>query len=384
MKRKLLFLVAMLACATTSFAQFDNIGLLGGSTVTGWTSDTDMVTTDGVVYTLENVVIVNPESDGGVKFRKDDMWTVNWGGTGFPAGTASLNGANIPTVNGTYNVTFNLSTLQYSFEAIGFDEISLVIEGTDVSMFTADGVVYSVNNVELEAGDYAFAVNGSTTGWGGSGFPTGTATEGTTIPVPANRYNITFNNDTKQYMFNFVNISLIGDGVVTEDPVWVTDVYLSTTDGINYILEDFTFPGGEGKFRLNGDWNPGWGSTDFPSGVGSTAGDAPNIPIAAGTYDVTFNRLTGDYNFAASTNGLEDVAATKVVAYPNPTGNVWNFEAATVIEKAELTDITGKVVFAGTFNASTAVIDAAAFAPGIYMAKIYAGTSVQVIKVIKR
>ncbi|KAF2514821.1 T9SS type A sorting domain-containing protein [Flavobacterium salilacus subsp. salilacus] len=383
MMKRLLFLVAMLACTTITFAQFDNIGLLGGSTVTGWDSDTDMVTTDGIIYTLNDVVITYPENPEevtpGVKFRKDDAWAINWGGSGFPSGTASLEGPNIPAVNGTYNVTFNKDTGVYSFTAPGFSEVALVIDAMDVEMFTTDGVTYTANNVALEAGNVAFSVDG-TTSWGSSGFPTGTAVEGQQIPVLANSYNISFNLDTKAYSFDFVVISMIGDGVVD----WTTDIEMATTDGENYTYT-LTSAGGEGKFRLNYDWNPGWGSTDFPSGIGSTAGGAPNIPIAAGTYDVTFNRVTGAYNFDEVTASVADFSNSSIKVYPNPSNTVWNFDAGSVIiNNVEVIDVTGKVVYANTFAASQVTVNADALAAGIYFTRIYSGASVQTIKVVKK
>ncbi len=377
--KRLLFLVAMLACSTITFAQFDNIGLLGGSTVTGWDSDTDMMTTDGVVYTLNDVVITVPDVDPGVKFRKDDEWAVNWGGNAFPSGTASLNGSNIPAVNGTYDVTFNKDTGAYSFVAVGFSEVGLVIDAMNVEMFTTDGVTYNANNVTLEAGNITFSVDGATT-WGSIDFPTGTAVENQQIPVLANSYNISFNLDTKAYSFDFVIISMIGDGVVD----WSTDTEMATTDGVNYTYM-LTSAGGEGKFRLNNDWNPGWGSTDFPSGIGSTEGDAPNIPIAAGTYDVSFNRLTGAYNFASTTAGLESFSSNDVKVYPNPSNTVWNFDAGSLtIDNVEVIDVTGKVVYASAFAASQVTINADALAPGIYFTRVYSGASVQTIKVVKK
>ena len=53
--------------------------------------------------------------------------------------------------------------------------------------------------------------------------------------------------------------------------------------------------GGEAKFRLNNAWTTNWGAGDFPSGTGVQ--DGANIPVPAGTWDVTFNSSTGAYSF---------------------------------------------------------------------------------------
>ena len=53
----------------------------------------------------------------------------------------------------------------------------------------------------------------------------------------------------------------------------------------------------QAKFLKNG-WNPNWGGTEFPTGVGTT-GNAPNIPVTKGKYIVIFNDVNGAYNFIA-------------------------------------------------------------------------------------
>ena len=381
MKKLLLFCAVFLAGTAMMFAQFDNIGILGGSTVTGWGSDTDMVTTDGVVYTLENVVITVPGTDAGVKFRKDDAWTDDWGGGAFPSGTATYKGPNIPATNGTYNVTFNLSTLEYSFVAVGvvIPEVSLEGEGVAINLSSADGVHYSAKSASIPETTVSFNIDGAD--WGNTAFPSGTAVQGGHIPVPANMYNITFNLETKEYSFDFVTISLVGDGIVD----WNTDTDLSTTDGVNYTLSDFTFPGGEVKFRQNHDYTPGWGSTDFPSGTGSTDGGAPNIPVTAGNWDVAFNRETGAYTFSAPTAGVDEFIANAISVYPNPTQNNWNFTVeGMVIDQLAIIDVTGKTVFASQVNASSTVVNAEGFAAGMYFAKLSSGNAVKTVKIIRK
>lgn len=50
----------------------------------------------------------------------------------------------------------------------------------------------------------------------------------------------------------------------------------------------------KGKFLIDG-WTVNWGATDFPTGIGTQNGS--DIPIAAGSYVVIFNDITGGYNF---------------------------------------------------------------------------------------
>ncbi|MBK9224163.1 MAG: T9SS type A sorting domain-containing protein [Flavobacterium sp.] len=86
-----------------------------GAGVGGWGVDTDLTTVDGVTYTINGLVIAasgDPASSA-VKFRQDHAWTVSWGGSAWPTGTAD--GSDIPAVDGTYNVTFNIVTGAYDF-----------------------------------------------------------------------------------------------------------------------------------------------------------------------------------------------------------------------------------------------------------------------------
>lgn len=388
MKKLLLFCAVFLAGTAIMFAQFPSIGILGSSTPAGWDADLDMTTTDGVVYTYENLVIVVPSSDPGVKFRQDDAWATNWGGTGFPSGTASLNGANIPAVNGTYNVTFNLTTLAYSFVPVGVEipEVMLNGEGVAVNLSSTDGVHYSARNVSIPETTVSFSINDTGMGWGSSAFPSGTAVEGSSIPAPANMYNISFNLETKAYSFDFVVISMIGVGIIADDINWTIDTDLSTTDGKNYTLSNFNFPGGEGKFRLDHSWDTtAWGSTDFPSGTATSEPGGPNLNITAGTWDVAFNRETGAYSFTAPVSGVEEFALNGVSVYPNPTQNQWNFAVeGMMIDQLAIVDVTGKTVFANQVNASAATINAEGFAPGMYFAKLTSGNAVKTVKLIKK
>lgn len=51
------------------------------------------------------------------------------------------------------------------------------------------------------------------------------------------------------------------------------------------------------KFAADGSWSINWGDTGFPVGIG--VGNGPNVPVVAGTYDVIFNDIMGEYYFIA-------------------------------------------------------------------------------------
>ncbi|HLO53070.1 MAG TPA: SusF/SusE family outer membrane protein [Saprospiraceae bacterium] len=75
------------------------------------------------LWRLANVTLVDydPNADGGIKFRVDAKWDINWGkpsastDSGFPSGTAERPGKNIEPVAGTYNVAFRSDTGEYAF-----------------------------------------------------------------------------------------------------------------------------------------------------------------------------------------------------------------------------------------------------------------------------
>ena len=96
------------------------IGIIGSSTPGGWGTDTDMQqvegTTDEWILTVDLTQSTDPGAEG-AKFRKDNAWTVNWGGSDFPSGIATQDGPNIQIPEtGTYIVTFNSTTGAYNFQ----------------------------------------------------------------------------------------------------------------------------------------------------------------------------------------------------------------------------------------------------------------------------
>ena len=120
---------------------------------------------------------------------------------------------------------------------------------------------------------------------------------GNNIPVVAGEYKVSINTETGEYNFqeivDYASVGIIGDatpGMWDSD----TDMDKDEADGsmwsLRVILND-----GELKFRADDDWAVNWGSGDFPSGIAEQ--DGANIPIPAGEYIISFNSVTGEYNF---------------------------------------------------------------------------------------
>ena len=190
-----------------------------------WDSDVNMMTSDGIIYRLQSYTFI----DGEAKFRQDDSWTNNWGGTGFPSGTAIPGGPNIPVAAGNYNVTFNINTGEYSFSAPDIGIIGTSLSGwtDDIDMQTTDGIIYTLTDYAFAAGEVKFRQdNDWTINWGNYDFPTGYGyQDGPNIPVPAGDYTVTFNRTTGEY--NFVATSCPEPGIKCPD-----NIYTSSAPGI--------------------------------------------------------------------------------------------------------------------------------------------------------
>jgi hypothetical protein len=143
----------------------------------------------------------------------------------------------------------------------------------------------------------------------GSNPYTGTASVSAQFPatIAAGSYLALGKDDA----FNYRSIALVGPATPQG---WPTDpqvdaTALTTTDGIHYVLNNVTLVNGEAKFRQENSWTTNWGwDGGFPTGTVSSSGDNFNIP--EGTFNITFNRTTGVYNFervGAPTTNLKHI-----------------------------------------------------------------------------
>lgn len=278
-----------------TFIRFPSIGIIGSATPGGWDADTDMTDVGGGTFEVTLDLV-----DGEAKFRANDSWTTNWGGSDFPTGVGALNGANIPVTAGRYKVTFKPATGEYNFVLdAGITSVGIIGSGTpggwgaETAMRSDGDGNYSLI-IGLADGEAKFRANNDwAINWGGSDFPAGTgALNGPNIPVTAGIYLVTFNANTGTYSFSPASIGIIGSA--TPDG-WNSDTNMNATANAGEVTLSLTLVAGEAKFRANDDWGWNWGAGDFPTGTGAANG--PNIPVPAGTYTVTFNVNTGAYSF---------------------------------------------------------------------------------------
>jgi starch-binding outer membrane protein SusE/F len=295
--------------ALTGDYRFDilsDIGILGDATSGGWDNDTDMypdAADSNKYYHTLNLVA------GNAKFRANNSWDVNWGAPDFPAGVGLPGGPNIPIAQGgQYYITFDKVTGAYSFtEIVAYTKIGVIGTATaggwdtdtDLTRDATNGDLWT-GRIDLAVGEIKFRADDAWDfSWGGKDFPSGTGVKGgDNIAVPeAGKYLISFNTKTLAYNFIFIKpinaVGIIGDATPGG---WDADTDL-TRDATNPDLwrVRLELKEGEAKFRANDAWDIEWGAGDFPAGVGEAGG--ANIPVPAGDYKITFNSLTGAYNF---------------------------------------------------------------------------------------
>jgi hypothetical protein len=186
-------------------AAFPSIGIWGPAvdSQNGYNGpDVDMLTNDGITYTLSGFNF----SSGNAYFRQDNASNFVWGSTAFPTGTAVLNGPSIPVNGGEFFVTFNKNTGAYSFTFPSIGILGTALNGFDVAdtdLITTDGFGYTISNLTLTDGVVKFRKDNSwTTNWGALDFPIGTGTQnGPDIPVTAGTYTISFERTSGNYTF---------------------------------------------------------------------------------------------------------------------------------------------------------------------------------------
>jgi hypothetical protein len=381
-----------LFCILLSFAALQSVAQvisIVGTGVNGWPPDNipeiTLSTTDNINYTIADLVV----STGLVKFRQDLAWTTNWGGTGFPTGTATLSGPNIPTVAGTYTVNFNRDTGAYSFVGIGaFPNIGISgpavdpingFTGPDVDMATTDGITYFLSAFNFSSGEVKFRQNdNATVNWASASFPTGIGIQdGPNIPVAGGQWSVSFKRDTGAYEFRFPSVGILGTAVAG----WDTDVDMATIDGESYNVS-YTLVPGALKFRLDDSWTLNWGG-DGLNGTAVINGNDILISEGPTLYNIDFNRSTLNY-LVSTTLSVPKFENATAIAYPNPTGHYWTLSSNNLIKEVRVVDVLGKTFTLQNSGANEISIDASDLATGIYYAKVYFDTAVQTIKLIRQ
>lgn len=218
---------------------YATVGIIGSATSRGWDASTPMKPGSN----SNDWILTTYLTTGELKFRANDTWDINWGGSDFPSGAAVRNGSNIPIAeSGYYTLHFNDQASTYNIvklTPVTYASIGIIGTATSSGWDSStpmtvqpDGHTWKLTNVQLFSGEAKFRANNSwTVNWGATGFPSGTGTQdGPNIPVPGGFYNISFNDVTREYHFEIT-------GTVT-NPIVTLNPELPTADQPVTIIYD--------------------------------------------------------------------------------------------------------------------------------------------------
>lgn len=269
-----------------------NLGVVGSATPGGWGNEN---IPDLPFYTtsVANVYVAYVTlRDGEIKFRKDNLWTENYGDTGMD-GTLEAGGDNIVVTAGSYKITLDMNELTYTMEAYSWGIVgSATTNGWDGPDMMLN---YNPNQDDWKAvvtlidGEIKFRFNND---WGLNYGDTGAdgtiENAGDNIAVTAGNYLVTFNLNTLEYSLEAMDVwGLVGSATANgwdgPDQKFVPDF------GINegyYYIHGAVLLDGEVKVRQNDAWGVNYGDT---GNDGSLELNGDNIPVTAGTYNITVN-----------------------------------------------------------------------------------------------
>ena len=263
-------------------------GVVGSATVNGWDGpDMPFYTTNIADVLVAYVTLTN----GFIKIRSNNSWTLNYGDTGFD-GKLEEGGTDIPVTAGTYKLTFNLSTLTYSLEAYTWglvgDATTNGWDGPDMPMMYDSFTDTWKAIVTFKAGNMKFRFNNDWgLNYGDTGADGSLENGGADIAVTAGNYLVVFDLKNLAYTITPINIwGVVGDAApngwdgpnvrftldFSKDDVWV----------INLI----TLVNGKIKFRTNDSWDLNYGD-DGLNGTLEVGG--ADIPVTAGNYKIVLD-----------------------------------------------------------------------------------------------
>ncbi|GAB4162403.1 MAG: hypothetical protein Tsb0033_21340 [Winogradskyella sp.] len=275
-------------------AMIAELGVVGsGYNNWGAYADGFFYTTDTPDVFVSYVTLV----DGEIKFRLNNDWGTNWGGSG---GTLVQDGDNIAVTAGTYKITVDLANLTYEMEEYSWGVVGSA--WNDWGAAGADGKFYYdyttdtfKKGIRLMDGEMKIRFNND---WGINYGDTGADgtidQDGDNIAVTAGHYLITLDLnagtvtiDDAASVFGVVG-SGFNDWGGAGDDFALTEIQEGVFYGDFADLLD-----GEIKFRANNDWGLNYGDTGA-DGIIDQDGD--NIPSTAGPARVWLNTNTGEYS----------------------------------------------------------------------------------------
>lgn len=263
-----------------------------GSAANDWgaTPDLPLYKTDEVNVLVAYVTLI----DGEIKFRQNNDWTVNLGGTD---GILSNGGNNIAVKAGTYKITFNPVALTYKIEKYAWGIVGSAANNwgatPDLPLSYDPTVDLWTGVVDLIDGEIKIRKdNDWGTNYGGTG---GVLKDGgDNIVVTKGKYLITVDFKKMTYTITkYAPWGIVGAATVTgwgdkPDQKFTFDLSTET-----WVLKGVVLTSEQFKFRLNDDWGTNYGTTAATAQALGTSGalklGGENFIATAGTYDFELN-----------------------------------------------------------------------------------------------
>ncbi len=263
-------------------------GVVGSATVNGWDGpDMPFYTTNIADVLVAYVTLTN----GFIKIRSNNSWTLNYGDTGFD-GKLEEGGTDIPVTAGTYKLTFNLSTLTYSLEAYTWglvgDATTNGWDGPDMPMMYDSFTDTWKAIVTFKAGNMKFRFNNDWgLNYGDTGADGSLENGGADIAVTAGNYLVVFDLKNLAYTITPINIwGVVGDAAPNGwDGPNVRFTLDFSKDDV-WVINRITLVNGKIKFRTNDSWDLNYGD-DGLNGTLEVGG--ADIPVTAGNYKIVLD-----------------------------------------------------------------------------------------------
>jgi len=271
-----------------------NLGVVGSATAGGWGNENIPDLPFYTTATADEYVAYVTLGDGEIKFRKDNLWTENFGDSGAD-GTLEANGDNIAVSAGTYKIMVNMANMTYTIEPYMWG----LVGSATPSGWGAPDVMLHYNPfaddwrtvITLADGEAKFRFNEDwAINYGDTGADGSLEIGGDNIAVSAGHYLVIFNPNTLEYSLEEMDVwGLVGSATANgwdgPNQKFIPDF------GINegyYYINGAVLNDGEIKVRQNDAWALNYGSSSY--NAGSTTNDmdvdGSNIPVTAGTYNI--------------------------------------------------------------------------------------------------
>jgi len=269
-----------------------SLGVVGSATPGGWGNENILDLPFYTTATTNVYVAYVTLRNGEIKFRNNNDWSENWGDDGAD-GTLDSYGANIAVSAGTYKIEVNFSSMTYTMEEYSWG----IVGSATTNGWGGPDMMFHYNSfqddwravVTLGDGEVKFRFNNDwAINYGDDGADGTMEANGANIAVSAGHYLVTMNLNTQSYTMEEMDVwGLVGSATANgwDGP---NDKFMPDF-GINegyYYITGAVLTDGEIKVRQNDAWGVNYGDD---GNDGTLELNGANIPVSAGTYNITLN-----------------------------------------------------------------------------------------------